>query len=271
LANDNLSGIAVITYLARWLTQECDPETITNLESQAIDCKPYAAGRKPHNRYSYRFLFAPGTIGAITWLARNEDQVRNIRCGLVVNCAGDSGPFRYKKSRRSDTEIDRLVPRVLKHSTVDYEVIDFSPDGYDERQFCSPGFNLPVGRLTRSCSGEYPEYHTSADDLDLVRPRYLEESFRVLREVVSVLEINRRYLNLEPKGEPQLGKRGLYRAIGGASDRATSESAVRWVLNLSDGGNDLLSISEKSGLPLWLVYIATASLVKAGLLKEPDS
>ena len=211
LANDNLSGIAVATRLASLLDQG------------------------PRPRYSYRFLFIPGTIGSITWLARNEDRVGRIRHGVVLSGVGDPGGFTWKRSRRGDTEIDRAVAHVLGRSGRPHRVVDFSPYGYDERQYCSPGFDLPVGRLSRTPFATYPEYHTSADDLDLVGPVQLQESLEVCWEVVGVLEGNRRYENLSPKGEPQLGRRGLYGQIGGRSDAEERQMAMLWVLNLSDG------------------------------------
>jgi aminopeptidase-like protein len=243
LANDNLSGIAVATRLARRL----------------------AVGRP---RYSYRFLFAPGTIGAITWLARNEDRLGRVRHGLVLACVGDPGGFTYKRSRRGDAEIDRVVAHVLGRSGRPHRVIDFSPYGYDERQFCSPGFDLPVGSLSRTPYAQYPEYHTSADDLDLVGPAQLQESLELCWEVVQVLEANRRYLNLSPKGEPQLGRRGLYGQIGGRSDAEERQMAMLWVLNQSDGGMSLLDVAERSGLPFALLAEVAATLEEAGLLSR---
>ncbi|HJW61551.1 MAG TPA: DUF4910 domain-containing protein, partial [Actinomycetota bacterium] len=218
LANDNCSGIAVATRLATMLAQD-----------------------RP--RHSYRFLFVPGTIGSITWLARNEDRVGRIRHGLVLSGVGDPGGFTWKRSRRGDAEIDQAVAHVLGRSGRAHQVVDFSPYGYDERQYCSPGFDLPVGRLSRTPFATYPEYHTSADDLDLVGPAQLQESLEVCWEVVGVLEGNRRYRNLSPKGEPQLGRRGLYDSIGGRSDAQERQMAMLWVLNLSDGGHGLLDIA----------------------------
>jgi aminopeptidase-like protein len=157
---------------------------------------------------------------------------------------GDSGKSTYKKSRRGDAEIDKAVSHILKHSGQDYEILDFSPYGYDERQFCSPGFNLPVGCLMRTPQGRFPEYHTSADNLDFVRPEYLADSFSKYLAVLNVLENNKKYLNKNPKCEPQLGKRGLYRAMGGQKDVGTFELALLWVLNLSDGNHTLLDIAD---------------------------
>jgi aminopeptidase-like protein len=246
LANDNLSGIAVATGLARLL----------------------AEGRP---RYSYRFLFAPGTIGSITWLARNQDRVDRVRHGLVLACVGDPGGFTYKRSRRGDAEIDRAVAHVLGRSGRSHRVVDFTPYGYDERQYCSPGFDLPVGCLSRTPYAAYPEYHTSADDLDLVGPAQLQESLEVCWEVVRVLEANRRYLNLSPKGEPQLGRRGLYGQIGGRSDAEERQMAMLWVLNQSDGRMSLLDVAERSGVPLALLAEVAATLEEAGLLAEAGS
>jgi aminopeptidase-like protein len=243
LANDNLSGIAVATRLARRL----------------------AEGGRP--RYSYRFLFAPGTIGAITWLAGNEDRLDRVRHGLVLACVGDPGGFTYKRSRRGDAEIDRVVAHVLGRSGHPHQLVDFSPYGYDERQFCSPGFDLPVGSLSRTPYARYPEYHTSADDLDLVGPAQLQESLELCWEVVGVLEANRRYVNLSPKGEPQLGRRGLYGSIGGRSDAEERQMAMLWVLNQSDGAHSLLEVAERSGLPFTLLAEVAATLEEAGLLR----
>jgi aminopeptidase-like protein len=244
LANDNLSGIAVASRLARLLGQ----------------------GARP--RYSYRFLFIPGTIGSITWLARNQDNLGRVRHGLVLSGVGDPGGFTYKRSRRGDTEIDRAVAHVLGRSGRDHQLVDFSPYGYDERQYCSPGFNLPVGRLGRTPFATYPQYHTSADDLDFVGPLQLQESLEVCQEIVEVLEGNRRYLNLFPKGEPQLGRRGLYGSIGGRSDAEERQMAMLWVLNLSDGDHSLLDVAERAGLPFAQVADVAAVLEEAGLLSR---
>jgi aminopeptidase-like protein len=236
LANDNLSGIAVAAALARHLS-------------------------KLSRRHSYRFLFLPGTIGPIVWLARNEALVPRIRHGLVLVCLGDSGPLTYKKSRRGDAVIDRAATHVLRYAG-DHEVEEFSPYGYAERQYCSPGFNLPVGRLSRTPHGRFPEYHTSADNLDFVRPEHLASSFRACLAVFDVLENDRTYINLNPKCEPQLGKYGLYAEIG------DNEMAMLWVLNLSDGRHSLLDIAERAGLRFEAVRIAADLLREHSLLKE---
>jgi aminopeptidase-like protein len=236
LANDNLSGVSLSALLAKQL------------------------GSATH-RYSYRFLFIPGTIGAITWLCMNETSVNRITHGLVISGVGDSGNITYKKSRRGDAEIDRATLHVLKHSGQPYDIMDFSPYGYDERQYCSPGFNLPVGCLSRTPYGRYPEYHTSADNLGFVRPEPLGDSFDKLLAILSILENNRTYKNMYPKCEPQLGKRGLYSSIG------SNELALLWVLNLSDGNETLLYIAERSGLTFDLIKAAADMLFEHGLLK----
>jgi aminopeptidase-like protein len=243
LANDNLSGIAVATLLAKQLSGL-------------------------PRRYSYRFLFTPGGIGSITWLCRNERHVGKIRAGLVLACLGDAGTFTYKKSRRGDALIDRAVPQALRNGRTDCEVTPFSPYGYDERQFCSPGFNLPVGCLMRTPHGCFPEYHTSADNLSFVRPQSLAESFARCVEIISLLDGNRTLVNLNPKCEPQLGKRGLYGSIGGAVEGRSRELALLWVLNLSDGENSLLDIAERSGLPFAAIDNAARDLESHGLVKE---
>jgi aminopeptidase-like protein len=240
LANDNLSGLTVATFLAQFL-----------------------CGRDL--RYSYRFLFIPGTIGAITWLAQNHETVGRIRHGLVLTCIGDAGGFHYKKSRPGNAEIDRAVAHVLSHSGETSEIVDFSPYGYDERQYCSPGFNLAVGCLMRSVWGTFPEYHTSADNLEFIRPLQLAGSLRVCAAILDVLENNRRYCNLRPYCEPQLGRRNLYRSTGGDTIGAEINARL-WVLNLSDGEHSLLDIAERSGISFSIISEAADLLCRSGLL-----
>jgi len=241
LCNDNLSGMAVAARLATLL-------------------------QKLSLRYSYRFLWVPGTIGSITWLALNEAILPRIKHGLVLSCLGDPGKFTYKRSRRGDAEIDRAVEHMLTHSGNEFNVLDFAPHGYDERQYCSPGFNLPVGCFMRTPNGCYPEYHTSADDLSLITPSALGESLVGLLRVIRILEENQRYVNLNPKCEPQLGRRGLYGQLGGTKDTAVLERAMLWVLNFSDGRHDLLDIAVRSGVALEQISKATEALRAAGLL-----
>jgi aminopeptidase-like protein len=243
LCNDNLSSVATATFLAKYLGQA-------------------------QLRYSYRFLFIPGTIGAITWLSQNEDHINAIQHGLVLTCVGDRGHITYKKSRRGDAEIDHTVAHVLKHSGQRYDIEDFSPYGYDERQYCSPGFNLPVGCFMRTPHGKFPEYHSSADNLELMDPASLAHSLVTCLSVFYVLENNRRYCNQNPKCEPQLGRRGLYRAMGGNRDEKLQETAMLWVLNQSDGEHSLLDIAKRCGLAFETVHDAAGLLLRHGLVKE---
>jgi aminopeptidase-like protein len=196
----------------------------------------------------------------------NEAAVHNIRHGLVAACVGDSGRFTYKKSRRGDAEIDRAAVKVLKDAGVDYEVIDFFPYGYDERQYGSPGFNLPVGCLMRTPHGRYPEYHTSGDDLSLVKAENLSVSLGIYLAVLHVLEHNRVCWSMNPKCEPQLGRRGLYDRLGGGNEGKTRQLAMLWVLNLSDGEHSLLDIAERSGLKFETVRESAEVLLEHGLL-----
>jgi len=243
LANDNLSGIAVATLLARDLL---------------------SAPR----RFTYRLLFIPGMIGSITWLAGNEAVVPRVRHGLVLSCLGDPGCSTYKQSRRSDAAIDRYVAHVLHHSGQPYKIAPFTPYGYDERQYCSPGFDMPVGCFTRSPNGAYREYHTSADDLDLIRPDCLADSLAKLKQIVEIIEGDGTYRNLNPKGEPQLGRRGLYRTISGQGVAGGSrQMAMLWVLNLSDGRHSLFDIAERSDLPFAAIRAAADALQDAQLLE----
>ena len=243
LANDNLSGVAVACFLADYLS-------------------------KLSRRYSHRFVFIPGTIGAITWLSLNESRVPHIKHGLVLAGMGDAGALSYKKSRRGDTEIDRAAVHVLRRLDPSANVFDFSPYGYDERQYCSAGFNLAVGRLSRTPHGTFPEYHTSADNMSFVHPDSLSKSYAACLSIFSILERNLAYVNTNPKCEPQLGKRGLYRVIGGSADAGAMELAMLWVLNLSDGDHTLLDIAERAQVSFDSIYEAAVVLRDHGLLKE---
>ena len=242
LCNDNLSGMAVAARLAQ------------HLSARSL-------------RYSYRFLWIPGTIGSITWLALNEAHLSKIKHGLVLSCVGDPGRFTYKRSRRGNAEIDKVVEQVLQHSGREFQLLDFTPHGYDERQYCSPGINLPVGCFMRTPNGKYPQYHTSADDLSLVKPASLAESLQQLLQIIAALEESESYVNLNPKCEPQLGRRGLYHHVGGTKN-ADVEEAMLWVLNFSDGGHSLLDIAIRSGLPFSALSAAADQLKNAGLLAK---
>jgi aminopeptidase-like protein len=241
LCNDNLSGISLLVELGRYL-QQCQL------------------------KWTYRLVFAPATIGSITWLSRNEARLPHIRGGLVISVAGDAGGVTYKRSRRHDALIDRASASVLLQAGFSDRIVDFSPWGYDERQFCSPGINLPIGRLTRSPHGAYREYHSSADNLQLVQPQHLQHSLKTLLQILNVMETNGRYLNKFPKGEPQLGRRGLYQMMGGYTRISELQNALLWVLNGSDGEQSLLDIAEKSRLDYQLLQHAAELAMRADLL-----
>jgi aminopeptidase-like protein len=243
LADDNLSGIALSVFLARALQAR--------------------GGR----RHTFRFLYAPGTIGAITWLAKNRERAARIKHGLTLTCLGDAHPFTYKRTVAGRAAIDRAAAHVLGHVGLPHQMIDFFPYGYDERQYGSPGFRLPVGSLMRGRHGQFPEYHTSADNLSFISPERLAESAQVLSQIVGVVEGDRRYRNLQPYGEPQLGKRGLYRAMGGTSI-PDLQFAMLWVLNLSDGEHSLLDVAERSGLRFESIR-AAADLLREHALLAP--
>lgn len=240
LANDNLSGIAVAIALAHWI-------------------------RSAPRRLTYRLLFIPGTIGSIAWLARNETVIPRIKHGLVLSCVGDRGHPTYKKSRRGDAVVDRAARHVLAGRP--HQILEFVPYGYDERQYCSPGFNLPVGCFMRTPNGRFPEYHTSADNPEFVTPESLADSYQTLVSMLEVLEHDRRYINTNPRGEPQLGRRGLYNPTGGAH-LPGFEMALLWVLNFSDGSHSLLDIAERAQLPFATIRQAADALRGASLLVE---
>jgi aminopeptidase-like protein len=242
--NDGLSGLALVTMLAKHL-------------------------RRRPRRYSYRFLLSPGTLGPLAWLWSNEDKLGRIRHGLVATCVGDRGRMTYKRSRRGDAEIDKVVAHVLQSSGDDHEIRPFVPWGGDERHFCSPGFDLPVGVLTRSPPGEFDEYHSSADDLTCVARETLGDSFEKYNTVFEILEQNATYVNLSPKGEPRLGDHGLYHTVSGDPSAAgPDERAVLWVLNASDGSTSLLDIAERSSMRFPEVYAAAKALEANGLVEE---
>ena len=245
LANDNTSGMAVATALAAWVASES-------------------------RKFTYRFVFAPGTIGSLCWLRENEARLARIRAGLVLGLLGDSAALTYKSSRQGDSETDSIASYVIADSDRHGSTMPFSPYGYDERQFCSPGFNLPIGRLTRSVNDGYPEYHSSADNLSLINATGLADSLDACKQFVTLLEQNARYVNQCPKGEPRLGKRGLYGSIGGQSP-ALIENAMLWVLNQSDGSKSLLDVARRSGIPFSIIRDAAAALEEKGLLRQTEA
>jgi aminopeptidase-like protein len=243
LANDNLSGIAVVVELARILG-ESSP------------------------RFTYRCVFAPAAIGCITWLSQNQSELGKIKLGMVAALLGDSGHLTYKKTSTGDALIDRASLHVLRHRNIPFHTIEFSPFGYDERQFASPGINLPVGRLTRTPNGAYPEYHTSADNMDLITPSAMADSLAAYRAIFALIENNYVYQSNFPYCEPQLGKRGLYRTTGGHGNAEQRQLAILWVLNQANGQRDLLDIAERSGLQFEIVASAAAELAAADVIRR---
>lgn len=243
LANDNLTGMALAINLARRLGQ----------------------GRR---RHTIRFLFVPVTIGSITWLALNEDKVQRIKHGLVITGVGDASPFTYKRSRRGTASIDRAAERVLGASCELHRVIDFYPYGYDERQFNSPGFDLPVGRFSRASHGEYPEYHSSGDNLEFVRPASVVRGLELVQQIVQMVDQDAIYLSCNPKGEPQLGKHGLYRKVAGQTGQQTDELALLWIMSCSDGRHTLSDIADRAQLPVERLRAAADRLEQHGLVRR---
>jgi aminopeptidase-like protein len=245
LANDNLSGISVATFLIQELLH-----------------------RK--TRYSYRFLYIPATFGAVTWLYQNREHVSPIKHGWVLTGVGDAGALTYKRSRRGNAEVDRAFACVLRDAGKPSTLVDFDPFGYDERQFCSPGFNLPMGCLMRTPNGRYPEYHTSADNLSFIHPESLGDAWSTCLQVIDLLEANERYINQQPFCEPRLAPRGLHTAFGMGDDARQIQKAISWVLNLCDGTHTLLDIAERTGLPFATIAQAAELLREHELLAPAD-
>ncbi len=244
LANDNLSGICIAILLANRLMQ------------------------LPRRRYSYRFLFAPATIGAITWLAQNHNKLDQIKHGLVLSLLGDSGHSTYKRSRSGDAEIDQIVEHVLKTSGEPFSIRNFTPYGYDERQFCSPGINLSMGCLMRTPDSEFAEYHTSGDNLEFIEPAFLADSFNKCHRIIEIIENDYSFINLRPMGEPRLGKHGLYESLPADTDQKQFQQAVQWVLNLSDGDHSLFDIAVRSQMDFSVLLKSTCALVNCGLIAQ---
>ncbi len=242
MANNELSGPVVMTFLAKWIMSQ------------------------PRS-YTYRIIFIPETIGSIVYLSRNfEIMKRNVIVGFNLSCLGDERTWSFVESRYGNTLAEKVVINLLSWMHPDFRRYSFLERGSDERQYCSPGVDLPVVTLCRTKFGQYPEYHTSLDNLDLVTPDGLEQSYRFVKACLELVERNRRF-NVQCMGEPQLGKRGLYPTL---STKKSGE-AVRSMMNLlaySDGNNDLVDISNLIKMPVWELYPIVDSLRKAGLLEE---
>lgn len=224
-------------------------------------------------KYSYRFVFVPETIGAITWLANNEGVWKNIKYGLVATCVGDGAPFVYKKTRDGDCLIDKIVEKVLIDSGKAFRIMDYYPGGSDERQYGSPGINLPIGSLVRGLymtetipPRPFEEYHTSADNLSFVKAEYLQESLEIYMSIIKYIEANCKYDSQNRKGEPFLAKRKLNLAVGSGKGVYYTDVAIRFLMCYSDGENDLIDISHKSKINFEEILAASKMLEDAGLL-----
>lgn len=245
LANDNLSGPALTSLLYQILAQ-------TNL------------------RYTYRFVFVPETLGTLVYLSKHDEHIgRNLHAGYVVTCVGNSGPYTYKRSRQGNSIADKVAEHCLKHvdEKETINVVDFFPLGSDERQYCSPGFNFPVGSLMRSMYGTYPEYHTSLDNMEFVSKEGLASSLKVYARVVQIHELNKVYINPSPYGEPHLSKHGIYPTIGGQKEGRESVERTMYLLAYADGINDLVDIANLANQPAWAFTPEVEALTKAGLLR----
>ena len=244
LANNELSGPLVTAFIYKKLKEQND------------------------RRYSYRFLFIPETIGSIVYLSQHGQKLKErLIAGFVVNCIGDAGVFTYKKSRQGDALPDRTVELLLKQTESDFIIHDFFPSGgSDERQYCSPGFNLPVGSLMRSMYGTYPEYHTSGDNKDFISFDAMEQSVQKYLDALYIIENNHIYINKIPFCEPQLGKRDLYPTLGSQKNKKESVEAMMWLLNQADGTRDLIEIGEKSNCSIFLLIEIAKKLCKEKIL-----
>lgn len=244
MANNELSGIALCAFLGRWLSGLKD------------------------RRYSYRILFLPETIGALTYLSKNLEALkRNVIAGYQVVCVGGPDKFTLMPSRLDGTLAERAARHVLTYLGP-FRIVGFQERGSDERQWCSPGANLPIASIMRSKYHDYPQYHNSDDDMTFVRPEHLAESFKVYKHCLSAIEANSRLNATVTVGEPNLGKRGLFPQLGGQSHLKTDLNALLDVLAYADGEHDLLSVAEKLGRPYWTYLNAIDQLKRAGLVEE---
>jgi aminopeptidase-like protein len=246
MANNELSGPTVVTYLARWLTELS---------------KRY---------YTYRIVFIPETIGSITYLSRNyKDMREKTIAGFNVSCVGDDRAYSYLPSRNGKTLSDDIAKHVLSHTDPNYKSYTWLDRGSDERQYCAPGIDLPIASIMRTKYGQYPEYHTSLDDLDnVVTPTGLDGGYWSIRKAIEAIERNKKYL-VTVLGEPQMGKRGLYPTL---STKKSGEEVrlMMDLISLCDGKNTLLQIAETLNTPIWELYELVDKLVTHKLLQENE-
>jgi len=250
-------------------TYICHPSMANNeLSGPLVTSFIYKLLKGKKLRYSYRFLFLPETIGAIYYLSKFGDKLKDrLIAGFVVTTIGDRGSFTYKRSRQGNSLSDRAAEIVLTQTETDYTIEDFFPNGSDERQYCSPGFNLPIGSLMRTRYLKYKEYHTSDDNKSFISFDAMEKSVKKYIEVINVIEKNRSYINQSPFCEPLLGKRGLYPTLGSQHEAQEYVNATLWLLNLADGTNDLISISKKSKINFNLLSQIAEKLLEHSLIK----
>tara|TARA_B110001450_G_scaffold201859_1_gene191031 strand:- start:1453 stop:2193 length:741 start_codon:yes stop_codon:yes gene_type:complete len=246
MANNELSGPTVVTYLAKWL-----------LGLKQLD-------------YTYRIVFIPETIGSITYLSLNyNDMKKKVISGFNVSCVGDDRAYSYLPSRNGNTLSDDIARHVLKHIDSNFKSYTWLDRGSDERQYCAPGIDLPIASIMRTKYGQYPEYHTSLDDLDnVVTPTGLDGGYWSIRKAIEAIERNRKY-RVTVLGEPQMGKRGLYPTL---STKKSDEQVklMMDLISLCDGKNTLLDIAETLNTPIWDLYELIDKLVELKLLEANE-
>lgn len=252
-------------------TYICHPSMANNELSGPVVAAALAQrlGERPDRRYTIRILFLPETIGAILYLSRNlEAMKRETVAGFVLTCMGDERAYSFVESRLGDTLADRAALHVLSRHHPEFLRYSYLERGSDERQYCSPGVDLPVASVMRSKYHVYPEYHTSQDDMSLISPAGLEGSLETMTRILDAIEANRVYRTAVPC-EPQLGRRGLYPALG-TPDTPRITATMRNLIAYADGAHDLLAIAERIGADILECANLAESLVEAGVLERSD-
>lgn len=246
MANNELSGPVVAVYLAKWLASI------------------------PRRRYSYRFIFVPETIGSIVYLSQHLDHLKSyVKAGFMINCVGDERAYGFMPSRQENSLSDRAARHALKHHAGKFETYSFLSRGSDERQYCSPGIDLPIASIFRSKYGTYPEYHTSLDNMRLVSPSGLLGGLQAFQKAIQVIEANDTYIT-KILGEPNLSSRGLYPTIS-TKDFYDNSIVLQLMLNMlaySDGKRDMLEIAELLEVPIWDLAKVARTLVTHGLIER---